>query len=350
MVQYQELYKKYRPRVFEEVVGQDNAINQIKTLILNDRVPTGIGFNAIHGSGKTTISKIIAKALNCENPIDKTTPCNKCQTCVAIDNNVQLGVVYISAANTGSVEDIRELVNKANLSYPVKKPVFIVDEIHNLSKAAFDALLIPLESEKMKTLFLFSTTEPDKVPPAVLSRIQNLTLPPVHWKVIARHLYSICQKEGISEEKITKEDLVACAKDSKGSVRNAIQNLETLLNSGKLPTSSTSQLIQAIVKGDTVELLKVTRQMNEDGANFVKTMENIFREFTTSLENIAGDTSIVSNESMLIAKETNGQFILKSLDILGEGVSSMKNKLVTPQVLFEIPLIKLSLMAKQFKK
>ena len=83
---------------------------------------------------------------------------------------------------------------------------------------------------------------------------------------------------------------------------------------------------------------------------FTATQKNIFREFTTSLENIAGDTSIVSNESMLIAKETNGQFILKSLDILGEGVSSMKNKLVTPQVLFEIPLIKLSLMAKQIKK
>lgn len=349
MSHYQELYKKYRPKVFEEVIGQDVAIQQIKSLISNDRIPTGIGFNAIHGSGKTTLSKIIAKALNCENPIDKTTPCNKCATCKAIDENVQIGVVYISAANNGSVEDIRELVNKANLSYPVNHAVFIIDEYHNLSKSAFDALLIPLESEKMKTLFLFSTTEPDKVPPAMLSRIQSLTLPPVHWKILTRHLYHICQLEGITEDKISKEDLMACAKDAKGSVRNAIQNLETLLNSGKLPTSSTSEIIKSIVKSDTVALLKTTRQMNEDGANFVKTMENIYREFVTALENIAGDTTVISNESMLIAKETSGQFILKSLDILGEGVSSMKNKLVSQQVLFEIPLIKLSLMPKTKK-
>ena len=346
---YQELYKKYRPRVFDQVIGQDNAVNYLKNIIINETIPTGIGFNAGPGSGKTTLSKILAKALNCENKIDKVTPCNECEICKGIDNESICGFKYFSAANNGSVDDIRQLVKDARLSYPIKKPVFIVDETQRLSIAAFDALLIPLESEKMNTLFLFCTTEPEKIPPAILSRIKNLTLPPIHWKVLAQHLYNICKWEGIEDGKISKEDLVVCAQEAKGSVRNAIQNLEILLNDGKLSTSFTHDIIKSIVDGDTVKFLQITRKMSEDGSNFVRTIESVFKEYTIALENLAGDKTVSTPSSIIIAQNLTGDIILKSIDILGEGLSSMTNKLVSPQVLFEIPIIKLTLLSRKLK-
>lgn len=284
---YQELYKKYRPRVFEDVIGQDVAIQQIKSFIINDKVPTGISLSAIAGSGKTTLSLIIAKTLNCKNLKDKTTPCNACEVCNAIDNNAQMGIKYFSAANSGSVEDVREIVKDAKLSYPIEKPVFIVDECHNLHQKAWDAMLIPLESEKMKTFFIFCTTEADKLPPAILSRIQNLSLPPVHYKTLAKHLYSILQKENLLE-KVSKEEILICSQEARGSVRNALQNLETLLNDGKLPTNLTNELIKAMLEGNPANVLRTTNQMNESGNNFIKTMDTIYREFTSALQLAVG--------------------------------------------------------------
>lgn len=346
---YLELYKKYRPRVFDEVIGQDSAVKQIKSMIMADKVPTGIGFNAGPGSGKTTISLILTKALNCKNPVDKVTPCNQCEVCNAIDNNSQHGFKYFSAANSSSVEEMRKIVQEARLSYPINKPVFIVDECHRLSNTAWDAMLIPIESEKMNTLFLFCTTEPDKVPPAILSRITNITLPPVHWRTLTKHLYKIALAENLLDTKVTKEDLVACSQGARGSVRNAIQNLETVANEGKLPINSTSKVINAMLTGNPVEVIKVTREMNDEGADFVKTMEVIYREFTTALEISLGDTSVSTPASQEIAMKTNGSFIIKTLDILGDGINSMRNKLVSPQVLFEIPIIKITMIVKKIK-
>jgi DNA polymerase-3 subunit gamma/tau len=342
---YQELYKKYRPTNFDEVVGQENVVEQIKTLIENDRVPTGMCFLGNPGCGKTTLSKLIAKALNCEHPINKTTPCNECETCKAIDNNNRIGVKYFSAANTGGVDDVREIAKDARLSYPIKKPVFIIDECHNLSKAAFDALLIPLEDENMNTLFCFCSTEPDKIPPAILSRTQNFTIAPIHWKTLATHLYNICKKENISN--ISKEALISCAQSAQGSVRNAIQNLETVLNSGELPSTSANELIKAIVVGDVVKVVKEVREMNSKGIDFIKTIDNLYKDFTIALEVVAGDKSVATPNSLLIAKNCTAGFILKSIDLLGEGISSIKNKLVSAQTLFEIPLIKIALLSRQ---
>ena len=345
---YTALYRKFRPITFSEIVGQEHITRTLRNQIIAGRVGHAYLFNGGRGTGKTSAAKILARAINCLNPKDGE-PCNECEICKGIDNESISGFKYFSAANNGSVDDIRQLVKDARLSYPIKKPVFIVDETQRLSIAAFDALLIPLESEKMNTLFLFCTTEPEKIPPAILSRIKNLTLPPIHWKVLAQHLYNICKWEGIEDGKISKEDLVVCAQEAKGSVRNAIQNLEILLNDGKLSTSFTHDIIKSIVDGDTVKFLQITRKMSEDGSNFVRTIESVFKEYTIALENLAGDKTVSTPSSIIIAQNLTGDIILKSIDILGEGLSSMTNKLVSPQVLFEIPIIKLTLLSRKLK-
>ena len=205
-----DLYKKYKPKVWEDIIGQDAIVNSLRNSILNNNSSTtSFIFSGPAGVGKTASAFIYAKALNCENPTDNGNPCNECPTCKAIDNGSLIGVEYLSMANNGGVDDIRRIVEQTNISQPIKQKVLILDETHYLSKAAFGALLIPLESQKTKTKFIFCTTEPNKIDSAVMSRSQHRAFSPVKDSILAKHLLNISINEGwiiIDEnKKINKE-------------------------------------------------------------------------------------------------------------------------------------------------
>ena len=191
---YVELYKKYRPKGWAGIIGQDSAVKQIKEAIKNNRVPTAYSFSGPAGTGKTTIAKVIAKTLNCPNVGEDLEPCNECPTCRAIDSDTLIGVQYFSMANNGEVDTVRRIVQDAQTKVAINKKVIIIDEYHNLSPKGFDALLIPLEKENMNALFIFCTTELDKIRPAVLSRTQNISLKPVKQKDLAKNLIEIAKK------------------------------------------------------------------------------------------------------------------------------------------------------------
>src|SRR5512142_2135719 len=170
----QALYRKYRPKEWGEVIGQDHIVTTLKNAIAADRVAHAYLFAGSRGTGKTTLARLLAKAVNCVNPEPTKRPDNECENCRAINENRFLDLIEIDAASNTSVDDVRELRDKINFS-PTKGryKVYIIDEVHMLSTAAFNALLKTLEEPPRHAIFVLATTEPHKVPTTILSRCQR---------------------------------------------------------------------------------------------------------------------------------------------------------------------------------
>jgi len=223
---YMEIYKKYRPNRWEDVIGQDKTVKSLKVSLLKDSLPTGYGFFGKRGTGKTTLALLLAKAVNCEKMSSTGNPCNECSSCVSIDFNNNPDVVYESMANNGGVEDVRKMVEKANFAPLYKKRVFIFDEVHNLSKAAFESLLIPLESPTTKALFILCSTDPQKIPETIFSRIKKRNLMLVSNETMRKKVEEILEKEG---ESLSDDQIDSIVRQGKGSVRDTLNILESEL-------------------------------------------------------------------------------------------------------------------------
>ncbi|MBQ9441201.1 MAG: DNA polymerase III subunit gamma/tau [Alphaproteobacteria bacterium] len=221
---YIVLSRKYRPQSLDDVVGQDIIVNSLKNCLNNNKVPHAFLLNGIRGIGKTTIARIIAKCLSCKEPIKPYVPCCKCQSCIAFDNNNHLDIMEIDAASRTGVDDIRDIIDACQYS-PVfgKYKIFIIDEVHMLSKSAFNALLKTLEEPPSHVKFIFATTEINKIPETILSRCISLQLKPISKEVLCNYLMDIANKEGC---KLNIESANIISEESEGSVRDALSILE----------------------------------------------------------------------------------------------------------------------------
>lgn len=286
-----ELYKKYRPSVWSELIGQEKMANALRRSVLSKRLPTALLFSGPRGTGKSSSAFILAKAVNCENLQENGDPCNQCEVCVSIDDGVQPGVTYQSMANKGSVDDIRELVKTARLSQPINRQVFILDEVHNISKAAFDALLIPLEEKTMPALFIFCTTEVNKLPPAFLSRVQSWKINLVPADAMRGLLESIGEKEGLE---LSEADLDNAIRIGRGSARDTINALDTILateseGEGDLSDTYGAKLLAALGEKNFVNIYGVLAQASLDGAaDFRDLAEQLFEDLRNLLLKAAG--------------------------------------------------------------
>ena len=223
---YQALYRKYRSRTFDEVVGQDQVINSIKYQVKNSTVSHAYIFSGTRGTGKTSTAKILARAVNCEHPIDGN-PCNECETCKSILRGTNLDVVEMDAASNNGVDDIGDLREKA--FYPPstsKYKVYIIDEVHMLSKGAFNALLKILEEPPKHLIFILATTEIERVPQTILSRTQRYTFKRISIDTISKNISEILAKEGKTID-VAGIDLIAQMAD--GSMRDAVSLLDRVV-------------------------------------------------------------------------------------------------------------------------
>lgn len=347
-----ELYKKYRPTKWAGLIGQEKVAKSLQAAVVADKIPTAYLMSGPRGCGKTSAAFLLAKAVNCEQPVQGN-PCNVCQICVSIDNNSQPGVTYISAAQKSGVDDIRELVQQARLQMPIKKQVFIIDEIHNLKQGkGFEALLIPLEEKTMPALFIFCTTEIEKVPQTILSRVQQrrFTL------VGAEQMLSYIQKIGAREKlNLTEEDYESAVREGRGSVRDTLTSLETIVTLGAGQPSFGGQLLEAIAGKSMGKVYQVLAEANQESVDFRALSEQLFEDLRDLLllaaqvdRRLVGAVPVADVEGFL-AKVGGHRGLFALLNEVGEAITHMANGMDS-RIMLEVALMKALLQVKRVLK
>jgi DNA polymerase-3 subunit gamma/tau len=279
---YLVLARKYRPSTFSQVVGQEHVTRTIRNAFGSGRLGHAFLFSGLRGVGKTSVARILAKTLNCTDEQHTDEPCGHCDSCREIDESRSLNVVEMDAASHTGVDDIREL--RESVMYAAsenKYKVYIIDEVHMLSKNAFNALLKTLEEPPPRVIFILATTEPHKVPVTIHSRCQRYDFRRISSASIAKHLASICEKEGV---KISHDSLRRVAIAAEGSLRDSQSLLDQVLSYagdevadedvsvvlGSLDRGRLMEILGACVDSDPGSALKVLGEMIDNGADPVR--------------------------------------------------------------------------------
>ncbi len=291
---YMALYRKWRPDTFDEVKGQDHVVTTLKNQIKNDRIGHAFLFCGTRGTGKTSIAKLFAKAVNCEHPIDGS-PCNECSSCKAIASGASMNVIEIDAASNNGVDNIRQI--REEVQYPPtegKYKVYIIDEVHMLSAGAFNALLKTLEEPPSYVIFILATTESHKIPITISSRCQKYDFRRISVETISDRLMTLLGREKVEAEK-KAVDYIAKAAD--GSMRDALSIMDQCI-AFHLGKSLTYDMVLETIGAVDIDvfdrLLSMVTDMNISGAVDVidevvwqgSELSRFVSEFTWFLRNI----------------------------------------------------------------
>ena len=315
---YQALYRKYRPRNFSEVVGQKNVIQTLKNQIKENHISHAYLFTGSRGTGKTSCAKILAKAVNCLNPKDGD-PCNECEICRGINDESIFDVTEIDAASNNGVDNIRDLRDNTAFSPAAAKyRIYIIDEVHMLSGAAFNALLKTLEEPPAHVIFILATTEVHKLPATILSRCQRFDFSRISAEDIAARLGEIAQKESIS---LTEGAAMLIAKLSDGAMRDALSLLDVCASAGGtvdeqavLDAAGMSgreyleRLACAIIGNDSEQALTVISELYEKS----KDMTRLCGELIDYFRNIMMIKALKAPEKLLVCSEAEIENLKKA--------------------------------------
>lgn len=361
-VEYQALYRKHRPQSFEDVIGQGHITSTLSREVSEGRVAHAYLFAGPRGTGKTTTARILAKALNCSNRNPDGSPCNACESCVAITEGASLDVLELDAASHNSVEDIRDMrvsVSTVATSESARR-IFILDEAHMLSKAAGNALLKTLEEPPDHVHFVLATTEPYKLLDTIRSRAQRFDFHAVSAETLAAHLSRIADLEGYRTE---PSALVAVARHALGSVRDSLSLLEQVaaLGDGAVDLTGVSRalgladaeafavLVDAVASRDSQQALELVARLSSQGVDlrrFAAEGVGFFRgvflaHYAPNLAAAADEPEEILSTWRNAAKRIPASEVLRAVDILGEALIKLREGR-EERLMLELALIKLT--------
>ncbi|MBU3703016.1 MAG: DNA polymerase III subunit gamma/tau [Ilumatobacteraceae bacterium] len=249
----QSLYRRYRPRRFSELRGQDHIVRTLRNSVINEREGQAYLFSGPRGTGKTSTARILAKVLNCEAPVDGE-PCCACQSCLAVEAGTSYDVIELDAASNNGVDDVRDLIDRAGLGSPGRHRVFILDEVHMLSKAAEAALLKTLEEPPPHVVFVLATTDPQKVSETIRSRTQHLQFHLLPMGDLEDHVRFVVRDAGLD---VTDEAIEQVLLQGGGSARDTLSALELVVAAGGVADEMVNldEFTEAIIDGDPGRVL-----------------------------------------------------------------------------------------------
>ena len=351
---YLALYRKYRPISFDDVCGQEKIVTVLKNAVVTNKVSHAYLFCGPRGTGKTTIAKILARVINCNNLVDGN-PCGKCDNCLNFNNNSD--IVEIDAASNNGVDEIRELRDKVNLVPSNSKyKVYIIDEVHMLTTQAFNALLKTLEEPPSHVIFILATTDPQKVPLTITSRCQKFSFSRINDVKIVERLKKIVENEKIIVE---NDALFEIARLSDGGMRDAINMLDQLVAynkenivlddvykvNGSVSYEEMYELLKNIFENKQIEIINFVEELNNSGKNIEKFIQDLIL--------FLKDVLVYKNTDLLTEIESKNKYVVevsklidnKKIYFLIENLSDILNKIkfsLYGYIIFMTNLLKIS--------
>ena len=336
-MKYQALYRKYRPKTFDDVYGQQIVVQTLKNVIKNNKLTHAYLFVGPRGTGKTSIAKIFAKTINCLHPEDGLS-CEKCDICISNNSNENVDIIEMDAASNNGVDEIREIRNHITLLPTISKyKIYIIDEVHMLTTGAFNALLKTLEEPPEHIIFILATTEPHKIPLTIMSRCQSFEFKPIPVATIKERLKYICAQENIN---IDDKSLNLIAEESNGGLRDAVSMLDqlnayadgnikyedVLLLNGRINDDEIEKFMTEMVNDDLNSVFTKIESWQEEGKNFIYICEDFIRflrnelikfklENNSNIVNLIGENKTIE-VIMILNKISNDMKISKDKKVL----------------------------------
>lgn len=349
-MKYQALYRKYRPKTFDDVYGQQIVVQTLKNVIKNNKLTHAYLFVGPRGTGKTSIAKIFAKTINCLHPEDGLS-CEKCDICISNNSNENVDIIEMDAASNNGVDEIREIRNHITLLPTVSKyKIYIIDEVHMLTTGAFNALLKTLEEPPEHIIFILATTEPHKIPLTIMSRCQSFEFKPIPVAIIKERLKYICAQENIN---IDDKSLNLIAEESNGGLRDAVSMLDqlnayadgnikyedVLLLNGRINDDEIEKFMTEMVNDDLNSVFTKIESWQEEGKNFIYICEDFIRFLRNELIKFKLENN--SNIVNLIGENKTIEVIM-ILNKISNDMKISKDK----KVLFDVTIINITNMLK----
>ena len=340
----QSLYRRFRPRKFSELYGQEHVVRALRNAVIHGREGQAYLFSGPRGTGKTTTARILAKVLNCANPIDGE-PCCECESCVAVDNGISYDVLELDAASNRGINEIRDIIDAAALNSPGRHRVFILDEAHQLTGPATVALLKTLEEPPEHVVFVLATTDPQKIPETIRSRVQHLQfhlLPVAELEKYVRHVVAEAALD------VTDDDIAQVLRQGGGSARDTLSALELVAAGGSDHTddTQTDALLRAIAARDHAAALVAVAsvlQLGRDARSVAEETLRTLRDGFLALMSpeLVHATAARMAELEAIAREMGPQRTVNAMETIGTTLVEMRHA-PDPRLLLEVAVVKLA--------